>query len=299
MSALYVELEARRIVYEASARATGAAFVRMAGVASLLPGSPARRPRHQSHRPAPERHLPVDRDHAGRHRGRGGSLARHLTTTKDNPMHDSIIQATSIEIAGTLADLEPLRDAAASFAAERTEIEHGINAAVQAASGAASDLARVQVEHRLGKADASALRLATDAANGFDKAAIKASSRASEVARLVMVEQKLAADLAPLEALVIKLRTVLANAEHEARMVALEDSLRSEVETYSQLAEQTMRSLALAMARHQHLVEVGREPGLLNAGVAGSMCGSFNGRALTTNVQDVLKVERQRIAGIR
>ena len=38
--ALHAEVEARRRVYEVSARATAAAFVRMAGAAALLQGSP-------------------------------------------------------------------------------------------------------------------------------------------------------------------------------------------------------------------------------------------------------------------
>lgn len=215
-------------------------------------------------------------------------------------MNASIIEAINVELAATLAALMPLREAAASFTAERAEVVHGVNACVQAASTAASDLARVQVAHRLGSTDASALRLATDAANAADKAAIKASSKTSEVARLVASEQELARDIAPLEIMLTILRTNLAKAERAAAIEGLKSSLHVEVlEVYSPLAEKAMHSLAICMARHQHLVEIGHEPGLLNAGVAGGMLGSFNGRALTTDVQGVLKAERQRIAGIR
>ena len=211
---------------------------------------------------------------------------------------NSIIDKIDGKIADAESKLAPLIAGRDKLAADVAPLQAAIQTTGSTRQTAATALADAQAGHAIGEVDSIALRLAAQAVTAAEKAHAKALDKVPEVEAALAAERKLAERIAPLEASLTALHIELAAATKEAKFVAVENDLRASIETYTAGASGVMLALAKAIAGHQALVEAGRAPGLLNASIAATQCGSFTGYPLTGNVAEMMQTERKRIAAL-
>ena len=208
-------------------------------------------------------------------------------------MKNSTLEALAVSIAA----LDGQRATLANLIGERHDarllIEGNITAAVSARDAATAALDAALVLDALGEpADLDGARAALATAS---KALATASKNEGAARELAGIEHGLMARLAPLEQTLSELRAEHAAAVAEAKFTTLEAELHQGIKEYTAFATGAMAALARSVARHQYLVEAGRAPGLMNAGISATACGSFNGYPVQGNVDDMLRAERQRI----
>lgn len=210
-------------------------------------------------------------------------------------MKNPKLEAIAARIAATTKQRDSLAGLISPRRDARLLIGANISAAMAAHESALSALQDGLVRDAVGEAAPGEVATARGAIVAAEKSLATARKSESQARELAAAESGLAARLEPLERSLVELRTELANAEAAVRLAGLESDLHEAVAEYTSLAEKTMAALARAVARHQHLVELGHSPEMMNAGVAGTACGSFNGSPLRGNVGDMLKAERLRI----
>lgn len=202
-------------------------------------------------------------------------------------------EVVAAEIAAIEVEHNKLAALVGSRSAARQKIEADIHAARSAHDAATSALDAALVLDALGEpADLDGARASIATAS---KALATASKNEGAARELAGIEHGLMARLAPLEQTLSELRAEHAAAVAEAKFTTLEAELAAGIKEYTAHATCAMAAFARSVARHQHLVEAGRAPGLMNASITATACGSFNGYPVQGDVDAMLRAERQRI----